>query len=118
MYRLDSIDLGTYRGSTYVLVGYVEPEPDADSAYDPANDAENYGWSVVRTANSPADDNDEIVRMDTRHGQPHLDRVFLPPDSDEPRKRWLESGYGYRRMRDYLLQQWQAFADLYIRYNE
>lgn len=56
--------------------------------------------------------------MDTRHGQPHLDRVFLPPDSDEPPKRWLESGYSYRRMRDYLLQQWQAFADLYIQYNE
>jgi hypothetical protein len=118
VYRLDSIDLGSYRDCNYVLVGYVEPEPDADSAYDPADDAENYGWSLVRTANSPLDDNIEIVRMDTRHGQPHLDRVFLPPDSDEPPRRWLESGYSYRRMRDYLLQQWQAFADLYIRYNE
>lgn len=86
--------------------------------YSPAEDAENYGWSLVQKAESPLDENDEIVRMDTRHDQPHLDKEYLPPDSNEEKKMWLDDGYSYRRMRTYLLQNWQDFADLHIYYNE
>ena len=118
MERIESIDLGNYRGDNYFLVGYVEPDPEGDGDYDPAEDAENYGWSLVRKPESPLDEHDEIVRMDTCHDQPHLDKEYLPPDSDRENKVWLDAGYSYRRMRDYLLQNWQAFADRHIHYNE
>jgi hypothetical protein len=118
MERLDYIDLGNYRGDNYFLVGYVEPDPTDYEEYDPAEDAEDYGWSLVQKAESPLDENDEIVRMDTRHDQPHLDKEYLPPSSNEEKKEWLEDGYSYRRMRNYLLQNWQDFADLHIYYNE
>ncbi len=97
MFRLDSIDLGNYRGDNYFLVGYVEPDPDGFDNYDPADNAENYGWSLVQKAESPLDENDEIVRMDTRHGQPHLDKEFLPPDDENEKKVWLDEGYTQRR---------------------
>lgn len=118
MERIDSIDLGNYRGDTYFIVGYVEPGPVGYDDYDPAEDAENYGWSLVKKAESPIDENVEVVRMDTRHGQPHLDNEYLPPGSNEDKKVWLEDGYSFRRMRDYLLNNWQDFADLHIYYNE
>lgn len=117
MYRIESIDLGDYRGDAYFLVGYVEPDPEDCEDYDPDEDADNYGWSLVQKAESPLDENVEIVGMDTRHGYPHLDKRYLPPDSDEDRKVRLEDGYSFQRMRDYLLQNWQDFADLYIYYN-
>jgi len=118
MERLDYIDLGTYRGDEYFLVGYVEPDPDDFADFEPAEDAENYGWSLVQKAESPLDENDEIVGMDTRHDQPHLDKEFLPHDSEEEKKVWLDDSYSYQRMRDYLLQNWQGYADLHIYYNE
>ncbi|MEF8826336.1 MAG: hypothetical protein V5A27_08380 [Halapricum sp.] len=113
MKRFDSIDLGNYRGDNYFLVGYVEPDPSDFDDFDPAEDAENYGWSLVQGAESPLDETDEIVGMDTRHGQPHLDKEYLPPESDEQKKVWLEDGYSYRRMRDFLIQNWRDFADLH-----
>ena len=118
MYRFDSIDLGRYRGDNYFLVGYVEPEPEDGENYDPETDADDYGWSLVQKAETPVDDNDEVVGMDTRHGQPHLDKEYLPPDSDEDKKEWLDDGYSFRRMRDYLLANWQDYADLHIYYTE
>jgi hypothetical protein len=70
MERFSSIDLENYRGDNYFLVGYVEPDPDDYENYDPEEDAENYGWSLVQKAESPLDEKDEVVRMDTRHSQP------------------------------------------------
>ena len=118
MNRFDSLDLGNYRGDNYFLVGYVEPDPEGFDEYDPAKDAVNYGWSLVQKAESPLDENDEIVGMDTRHGQPHLDKEYLPPDSDEEKKVWLEDGYTFERMRAFLLENWQDYADLHIHFNE
>lgn len=118
MEPLDDIDLGSYRGDNYFIVGYVEPDPDNYEDFIPAEDAENFGWSLVQKAESQVDQNDEIVGMDTRHGQPHLDKEYLPPDSNEDKKVWLDEGYTYQRMRDFLLENWQDFADLHIHYNE
>lgn len=118
MYRFDSISLGAYRGDRYFLVGYVEPDPEGEEEYDPKVDADNYGWSLVQKAESPLDENTEIVGMDTRHGHPHLDKEYLPPDADEEKKVWLDDNYGFYRMRDYLLANWEGFADLHIYYNE
>ncbi|WP_324666184.1 DUF7718 family protein [Haloarcula sediminis] len=118
METFDNIDLENYRGDNYFLVGYVEPDPDGYEDYDPEKDAENYGWSLVQEAKSPLDEKDEIVRMDTCHGQPHLDKEYLPPDSDEEKKVWLDDDYAFYRMRDYLLQNWRDFADRHIYHNE
>jgi len=40
--------------------------------------------------------------------------VYLPPSTDEERKRCLDDGYTYERMKQFLLANWEDFADLYI----
>lgn len=116
MYRFETIDLGEYRGRTYFLTGFVEPEPDNDS--DPDADADRYGVAVARAGRRPFEDNVEIVRMDNAHGHPHLDREYLSPDSDENEKVWLDDGYTDERMKQYLLVNWERFAELSIRFDE
>lgn len=118
MYRLESIDLGTYRGANYVLVGFVEPEPAERAAYDPDTDADNYGVTLVRVGTGPLETNTEIVRLDTSHGQPHVDRVYLPPDADTTRKIWLDDDYTYTRMKQYVVSNWQWFVDAYVQYQD
>lgn len=116
MHRYETIDLGTYRGEEYFLVGFVEPEPTA--SYDPDEDAVRYGVSVVRSGISPLKENVEIVRMDNAHGKPHLDREYLPSEASSDRKVWLEDGYSYRRMKRYLLANWEGFVEQYAKYDE
>ena len=118
MHSFEPIDLGTYRGDDYFLMGFVEPEPSEGEEYDPDEDAENYGVTLVRGRTHPLEENIEIVRMDTAHERPHMDLVYLPPDTDEERKVWLDDGYTYKRMKQYLLANWKTFADRYIRHNE
>ena len=118
MHSFEQIDLGTYRGDDYFLMGLVEPEPFEGEDYDPDEYAENYGVTLVREGSHPLGKNIEIVRMDTAHGQPHMDVVYLPPDTDDTRKVWLDDGYTYKRMKQYLLANWEEFADRNIRYNE
>jgi len=113
VYQFETIDLGTYRGDDYVLVGFVEPDPDGRAAYDPATDAENYGVTVARVTPDPTAANIEIIRLDTVHGQPHMDLAYLPPDTDADRKMWLDEGYTYSRMKRYLLTHWELFVDRY-----
>jgi hypothetical protein len=118
MHSFETIDLGSYRSDDYFLAGFVEPEPSEGEDYVPDEDAENYGVTLVRAASHPLEENVEIVRIDTAHGQPHMDRVYLPPDADEDGKVWLDDGYTYKRMKQYLLANWKIFADRYIQYNE
>lgn len=116
MHRFETIDLGEYRGANYFLTGFVEPEPMEE--FDPLTDAERYGVSVAKSGERPFESNVEIVRMDNAHGQPHLDKEYLPSNVNKPRKLWFEEGYSYRRMKRYLLANWQTFADLSIQYKE
>lgn len=118
MDRFETVDLGTYRGNDYFLVGFVEPPPTATESYEPRVDATEYGVAVVRSADHPLEENVQIVRMDTTHGRPHLDRLYLPEDSDAARKRWLDTEFGYDRMKGYLLANWTTFVDRYVRYRE
>ena len=116
MHRLETIDLGTYRGEEYFLTGFVEPEPIEGTHYDPAEDATGYG--IVLARSTPVGSNVEVVRMDTAHGRPHLDRLFLPADTSEERTVWLDEGYTYERMKRYLLANWRRFVDRSVNDNE
>ena len=90
MHSYETIDLGTYRSDSYFLTGFVKPDPSDYAEFDPDEDAEEYGVTLVRSSTHPLEDNIQIVRMDTTHGRPHLDRVYLSPDADEDTKVWLE----------------------------
>lgn len=117
MHRLETIDLGTYRGSDYFLTGFVKPEPTPGAAFDPAVDAEQYGIVLARSSTSGT--NVEIVRMDTAHGQnPHLDLIYLPPAAGLDRQVDLDEYYTYDRMKRYLLTHWTDFVDGYVYYHE
>ena len=116
MHSFEPIDLGSYRGANYQLVGFVEPEPSEGEDYDPDVDADEYGVTVYRVGDSPIEENTEIVRMDTLHGQPHLDKEYIPPDADAKKKVWLDQGYSYARMKRYLLANWKRFVDEALEY--
>lgn len=119
MYSYEKIDLGDYRGGTYFLAGFVRPNPVQDGSYDPDEDADECGVALVRSAQTPTADNVEIVRVDDAHGQtPHIDNVYLPPDSCEGVKTELGEEWTYSEMRAFLLSEWRTYADLYRHYNE
>lgn len=116
MHRFETIDLGTYRGDDYVLVGFVEPEPAAGEDYNPDRDADEYGVSLARS--DPSGSNVEIVRLDTAHGQrPHVDQLYLQPGRRD-RKTALGEDYTYERMKRHLLTHWRRFVDLSVRHDE
>lgn len=119
LHSYEKIDLGNYRGDTYFLAGFVRPDPLESETYNPDEDAGGCGVALVRSAEIPADDNTEIVRIDNAHGQkPHIDNIFLPPRSDEDVKTELGENWTYSQMRAFLLSEWQTYADLYSYYNE
>lgn len=114
MYSLETIHLGDYRGKTIFLVGFVEPEPAEGEDFDPDEDAEDYGVTLVDEASTPLKENVEILTMDTCHGQPHLDKEYLPANVAADKKVWLSEGYSYCRMKQFVLANWQHFVDRYI----
>lgn len=116
MYSYEKIDLGDYRGNAYFLAGFVVPDPRQYAEYNPDEDADEYGVTLVRNGGTPTKDNTEIVRLDNAHGQiPHIDQLYLPNDSVES-KRKLGHDWTYSRMRQFLLSEWQKYADLYHYY--
>lgn len=119
MYSYEKIDLGNYRSDTYFLVGFVRPDPLQCEEYAPDEDADEYGVALVRSADSPMNDNTKIIRMDNAHSQtPHVDNVYLPPESDEDVKTELGEDWTYSDMRAFLLSNWRTYADLYRHYNK
>lgn len=117
MYSYEKIDLGGYRGKTYLLVGFVRPKPDGWDEYDPDEDADEYGVSLVRSGETPISDNTEIVRLDNAHGQtPHIDNVYLPGGSDEEEKTELSEDWDYSEMRTFLLSEWKTYVELFEHY--
>lgn len=119
LHSYEKIDLGDYRGDTYFLAGFARPDPLQYERYDPGEDADEFGVALVRSAETPVDDNTEIVRIDNAHGQtPHIDNVYLPPGSDEDVKTELGENWTYSDMRSFLLSEWRTYADLYSYYNQ
>lgn len=119
MYSYEKIDLGDYRGKPYFLAGFVVPNPRQYDEYDPDEDADEYGLTLVRSAETPTSHNTEIVRLDNAHGQtPHVDNVYLPPDSHKNEKVELGDDWTYSKMRRYLLSEWRKYVDLYSYYQE
>lgn len=119
MHSYEKIDLGDYRGDAYFLAGFVVPDPMQDGEYDPDEDADEYGVTLVRSAETPTDGNTEIVRLDNAHGQPpHVDNVYLLPDADRNEKTQLGEDWTYSEMRRFLLSEWRKYADLYRYYQE
>lgn len=109
MYKYETVDLGDYRGETYIVTGFVEPKPQPTEDYSPIADAENYGVSLARsTATHRA--NVEIVVLDTAHGQAHMDLRYLPTDVSAGRKRTLPD-WTYTDMKRYLLSNWRGYVD-------
>jgi len=120
MYRFEQYELTSgegYRGHPYFLTGFVEPAPRPGDPYDPAVDADGWGVAlgrrrvftdsggeVVHTAT------EELVRMDTCHGRPHVDYVFLPPGHPD-RRVWLDGEWPYRTMKRFLEANWRVYAD-------
>ncbi|MFC6615115.1 hypothetical protein ACFQAS_09155 [Halopenitus salinus] len=114
---MEFIDLGEYRGDEYYLCGFVVPEPVDGENYDPDADASAWGVSVARKRIDHS--NQEIVRLDTAHGQdPHIDKEYLPENSIPDKKEVLTDEWPYSRMKQYLLSTWKQYADLYSYYND
>lgn len=118
MHSLEAIDLGSYRGENYQLVGFVEPKPVEGEDYDPDSDADGYGVTVFRVGTPPLGKNKQIVVMDNCHGRPHLDKKYGPDDAEEEKKVWLDAGYTYSRMKKYLLTYWKEYVDRALQYEE
>jgi hypothetical protein len=117
LYSYEKIDLGDYRGNTYFLAGFVVPDPYQYDEYNPDKDADEYGVTLVCSAETPTSHNTEIVRLDNAHGQtPHVDNLYLPPDSREDEKIELGDDWTYSKMRRYLLSKWRDYADFYSYY--
>lgn len=119
MYSYEKIDLGDYRDNTYFLAGFVVPDPRRYDKYNPDEDADEYGTTLVRSAEVPTKNNTEIVRLDNAHGQtPHVDKLYLPDDSIKSRKTKLDNDWIYSRMRQFLLSEWQKYVDIYHYHQE
>lgn len=118
MHHFETIDLGPYRGAEHRLVGFVSPAPDPGETFDPDLDAEAYGVTLARSTPGPRVETVEVVRLDTAHGDPHVDRLFLPVDTNQARKRWLTGSWNYDRMRQHILENWQDYVDRYLVYRD
>lgn len=95
------------------------PDPRQYGEYDPDEDADEYGVTLVRSAGTPTNDNTEIVRLDNAHGQtPHVDKLYLPDSSVESGKTKLDDDWTYSRMQQFLLSEWRKYVDLYRYYQE
>lgn len=120
MYRFEQYELTDgdgYRGDLYFLTGFVEPEPVEGGHFDPTVDAEAWGVSIARRiVYTDADgtvvhtESEEVVRMDTRHGTPHIDYVFMPP-GDPDRTEPLDGEWPYSKMKRFLESNWREYVD-------
>lgn len=102
---------------SYFLAVAVEPDPDSVPNFT-LDDAEHYCVVVGREAPPvPDESNVEIVRIDTCHGRPHVDKLWLPPNHGE-RKEWLGDGFTVHDAKDHLKRNWREYVRRYVVHRE
>lgn len=98
---VDDIPLGSYEGDRYFLNIAEEP-----------NDPNSWCVSVVREAVSESNTN--VVRIDTDHGTPHMDKLWLRPGE---RKDWFPNLTQDEAV-DELADNWKVYAYRYASMRE
>lgn len=95
----DTIPAGTFEGDRY-FINVATEDGDPDS------------WCVTVGRETPSDEpNVNVVRIDTDHGRPHVDRLWLRPE--EGRKEWLPPGYPVDDAIDQVTENWREYARRY-----
>ncbi|TKX73972.1 hypothetical protein EXE46_11615 [Halorubrum sp. GN11_10-6_MGM] len=96
---VDDIPLDWYEGDRYFLNIAKEP-----------NNPNSWCVSVVRVASEESESNTNVVRMDTDHGTPHMDELWLlPKNRDKPEFPGMTVDEAEAR----LLRNWRKYAYLY-----
>lgn len=111
MHRFTTDELGELGGRRYFLTVAVEPDPGEIDGFDPYREAEEWCATVHYPGTLPNESDTEIARIDTSHGRPHFDELFLP---DRPKK-WLPEGYDLRSAERLFVRRWRYFAERYER---
>lgn len=110
MEKLRTLQLPSYRGVDFFATIFVEPAPQNDEAFDMPDDAEEWGLTIHFQPDEPYASHIEVARIDTGHGQPHFDRLYLPQQPKE----WLGQDYTYEQARQDLFSNWQRYADQFL----
>ena len=110
MYRLRTLNLPPHRGRDFFATIFVEPDPDEFESFEMPADAKEWGITIHFQPDEPFESHVEVARIDTRHGEPHFDRLY---ESDQP-KSWLGANYTYEDARQDLLSNWRRYADQYF----
>lgn len=100
---VDDIPLDWYEGDRYFLNIAEEP-----------NDPNSWCVSVVRVADEDSKPNTNVVRIDTDHGTPHMDKLWLRPGN---RKEWF-SNLTEDNAVDHLVDNWREYAYRYASMRE
>lgn len=114
MYRLTTDELGEHGGRRYYLTVAVEPCPSEIDGFDPYTDAEEWTVSIHYPGTLPNESDTEIARIDTSHGRPHFDELFVPHRPKE----WLPEGFGLREAERRLTTAWRLYAEQYSRHHD
>lgn len=82
MHKLRTLNLPPHRGRDFFATVFVEPDPERVDSFDPATDADQWSLSIHFQPDDPYASHIEVARIDTKHGEPHFDRLYDAPDDD------------------------------------
>jgi hypothetical protein len=99
---VDDVPLGEYEGDIYYINVARQP-----------GSRDEWCVSVVRSESAA---NTNVVRIDTDHGEPHLDKPWLPPA--QRNKDWLGSDFTVDDAIDHFTEEWRVYAWRYAYYRE
>ena len=95
-----SYELGAYGGRIYAIAVRVKPDYD---------DVQEFGVTVYYSTGKG--ENIDVARIDTDHGGPHLDRLFL----EDPDKKFLDPDLEWHEAEKQLSDNWRDYARKYER---
>lgn len=91
-----TLELGTYHGRTYFLTVSVRPS---------FNDVGDFAVTVYYNAGRDGDENVQIARIDTSHGDVHFDRLYR---RDQPKDFSIDMAYFDAE--EHLRANWRRYA--------